>query len=540
MPRRAGYRIATQLRPGGGRRRLKPGAVVPTSGTMSVGSGLHTAGPLVEAPGGTGAEPDRQVLLLAELVGFMTKDTPSVQHVLDLMTPHLCEVAGLTAATVFELDSESGLMAATAQFGEPGRRDQMVAGKVFRAAAGGPPVVSGQQMAIRLRIGGQTVGVLLLTGERLAELRPDTISTIALHFATTLQGLFAEKARQFVAHTSTTIQELFEKGMTAGSVEEAAELLTHSCATAFRTEHAGLHLIDSDGRIRYVYGVGCPDERLEQLRLNLVGKSAIESPVWRSTVESGEPVLINNASTAKVRPGGMTETLGLGSFIAMPLMTGFGAVGMVLCGDSSGAREWSGRDRILAQQLSAEGALIMDSARMRQANRLHVEELTRQAFHDSLTGLPNRKHLLDRGDEAIEIAMCTGTRLALLLLDLNGFKQVNDTIGHHAGDVLLQLVAKRLDGLIRKPDLVARLGGDEFSVLVTGNPDDQAAVRVGERICERLREPFEIDGKPVQIGASIGVALFPRHATNIGDLMKDADASMYLAKRSGGGVHLTA
>ncbi|WP_436529948.1 diguanylate cyclase domain-containing protein [Actinoplanes sp. HUAS TT8] len=487
----------------------------------------------------TGVEPDRQVLLLAELVGFMTKDTPSVQHVLDLMTPHLREIAGLTAATVFELDSESGMMAATAQFGEPGRRDQMVAGKVFRAAAGGPPVVSGQQMAIRLRIGGQTVGVLLLTGDALAELRLDTISTVALHFATTLQGLFAEKARQFVAHTSSTIQELFEKGMTAGSVEEAAELLTHSCATAFRTEHASLHLIDGDGRIRYVYGVGCPDERLDQLRTNLIGKSAIESPIWRNTVESGEPMLISNVATAKTRPGGMAQTLELASFIAMPLMTGFGPAGMVMCGDSSGAREWSARDRILAQQLAAEGALIMDSARMREANRQHMQELTRQAFHDSLTGLPNRKHLLDRGEEAVEIAMATGTRMGLLMLDLNGFKQVNDTIGHHAGDVLLQLVGKRLSGLIRHPDMVARLGGDEFSVLVTANPDDEAAVGVGERICELLREPFEIDGREVRIGASIGVALFPRHAIEFGTLMKDADAAMYQAKRGGGGVRLT-
>ncbi|GIF04152.1 sensor domain-containing diguanylate cyclase [Actinoplanes siamensis] len=508
---------------------------------MSVGSELHPAGPRIdEATGGTAAPPDRQALLLAELVGFMTKDTPSVQHVLDVMTPHLGEIAGLTAATVFELDSESGMMTATAQFGEPGRRDQMVAGKVFRAAAGGPPVVSGKQMAARLRIGGQTVGVLLLTGERLAELRPETISTIALHFATTLQALFAEKARQFVAHTSSTIQELFEKGMTAGSVEEAAQLLTHSCATAFRAEHAALHLIDNDGRIRYVYGVGCHDDRLAQLRDNLVGKSAIESPVWRSTVESGEPVLVANTATAKTRTGGISQTLGLGSFIAMPLMTGFGPVGMVMCGDSTGTREWSARDRILAQQLAAEGALIMDSARMREANQQHMQELTRQAFHDSLTGLPNRKHLLDRGEQAVEIAMATGTRMALLLLDLNGFKQVNDTIGHHAGDVLLQLVAKRLDHLIRKPDLVARLGGDEFSVLVTANPDENGAVRVGERICERLREPFEIDGRPVRIGASIGVALFPRHAIEFSTLMKDADASMYQAKRSGGGVYLTA
>ncbi|MEV6348902.1 sensor domain-containing diguanylate cyclase [Actinoplanes sp. NPDC051851] len=506
---------------------------------MTVGNGVPSAGPLTEVTGSSAVEPDRQGLLLAELVGFMTKDTPSVQHVLDLTAPHLTEIAGLTAATVYELDSETGMMSATARLGEPGRRDQLVAGKVFRTPAGGKPVVNGEQMAIRLRIGGQTVGVLLLTGTALAELRDDTVSTLALHLATTLQGLFAEKQRQFVAHTSSTIQDLFEKGMSAGNVEAAAELLAHSCATAFRTEYAGLHLVDGEGRIRYVYGVGLPAESNRQVFDNMVGKLANDSALWRAAAESGEPLLFADTKAAKVLPGGFIEVAGVQSFIAVPLISGSGPVGLVLCGDASGAREWSSRDRILAQQLSVEGALIMDSARMREAAQMHVEELTHQAFHDSLTGLPNRKYLLDRGEQAVEIAIATGTRLGLLLLDLNGFKQVNDTIGHHAGDVLLQLVAKRLDSVIRRPDMVARLGGDEFSVLITTNPDERSAVAVGERICERLKDPFQIDGREIRIGASIGVAMFPSHATEFGILMKDADASMYQAKRSGGGVYLT-
>ncbi|WP_328477049.1 sensor domain-containing diguanylate cyclase [Actinoplanes sp. NBC_00393] len=505
---------------------------------MSVGSEVHTAGPVVETPGEPDMLPDRQSLLLAELVAFMTKDTPSVQHVLDLTTPHLQEVAGLTAATVFELDSESGMMTPTARFGEPGRRDQLVAGKVFRTPAGGKPVVNGEQMAIRLRIGGQTVGVLLLTGGALEDLRPDTTSTMALHFATTLQGLAAEKQRQFVAHSSATIRELFEHGMSAGDVETAAELLTRSCATAFRTEHAALHLIDGEGRIRFVHGVGFPPEQRQALSENLLGKAAADSPVWRAAVESGEPVMVGDVTTAKLRSGGFAQTIGTRSFIAMPLMSGTGPVGMVMCGDSA-TREWGARDRILAQQLAVEGALIMDSARMREAAQAHVEALTHQAFHDSLTGLPNRKYLLDRAEQAVEIAAATGTRLALLLLDLNGFKQVNDTVGHHAGDVLLQLVAKRLEHTVRRPDLVARLGGDEFSVLLTGDPDEAAAVLAGERICDRLREPFDIEGQTVRIGASIGVALFPVHGTESGALMRDADAAMYQAKRGGGGVRLT-
>jgi diguanylate cyclase (GGDEF)-like protein len=505
---------------------------------MSVGSEMHTAGPGVHETGGEIMEPDRQGLILAELVAFMTKDTPSVQHVLDLTAPHLTEIAGLTAATVFELDSETGQMTVSAQVGEPGKRDRLVAGKVFRAPAGGKPVINGEQMAIRLRIGGQTVGILLLTGTALAELQLDTISTMALHFATTLQGLAAEKQRQFVAHSSATIRELFEQGMPAGDVRTAAELLARSCATAFRTEHAAMHLIDGEGRIRYVHGVGFSDDVRREMTANLLGQAAADSPVWRGSAEKGEPMLVSDAATVKVRTGGLAQTIGVKSFIAMPLMSAQGPVGMVMCGDSSGTRDWSAQDRILAQQLAVEGTLIMDSARMRQAAEVHMNELTRQAFHDSLTGLPNRKLLLDQAETAVEIAGATGTRVALLLLDLNGFKQVNDTVGHHAGDVLLQLVGKRLQGVVRRPDLVARLGGDEFSVLLTGSPDEKAAIEVGDRICERLREPFDIEGEPVRIGASIGVAMFPEHGTEVAELMREADTYMYQAKRGGGGVRL--
>ena len=504
-----------------------------------MGSAQHTAGLQVELPGEAAVTPDRQELLLDELIAFMTKDTPSVQHVLDLTGPHLREVAGLTAATVFELDSETGMMTPTAQLGEPGRRDQLVAGKVFRTPAGGKPVVNGEQMAIRLRIGGQTVGVLLLTGAALAELRDATVSALALHFATTLQGLAAEKQRQFVAHSSATIRELFEQGMTADSIESAAELLARSCATAFRAEHAGMHLIDGEGRIRYVHSVGFPAEIGRGLSDHLIGRPASESPVWRATTESGRPMMVADATAAKTRTGGFVQAVAAKSFLALPLMSGTGPVGLIVCADSSGKREWSARDRILAEQLAVEGALIMDSARMRQAARVHVEELTHQAHHDSLTGLPNRKHLLDRAGQAIDIAAATGTRVALLLLDLNGFKQVNDTVGHHAGDVLLQLVAMRLLGTVRRPDLVARLGGDEFAVLLTGDPDEAAAVAAGERIGERLREPFDIEGRTVRIGASVGVALFPDDAVDFGALMRDADAAMYEAKRGGGGVRVT-
>ncbi|MFI5898260.1 diguanylate cyclase domain-containing protein [Actinoplanes sp. NPDC051513] len=502
---------------------------------MSVSSGVRPAA-VLGSPDGPDAAGDPQDALLEALVTFMTKDTPSVQHVLDVAAPYLKAAAGLTAATVFELDAETGLLNPTARLGEPGGRDLLTAGKVFRMAAGAKPLADGERLAVRLRIGGQTVGVLLLTGAHLDLLRLATLSPLALHFATTLQGLSAEKQRQFMAHVSAIIRRLFEQGMEATTVDEAGRILVSSAAEAFRTEYAAVGLVDGDGRVRYLHTVGLDgsDEKLA----HLIGMPAAEAPVWR-TLGDGKPLLIGDASTAAALPNGIIRHMRLKSYVAIPIRSAQGAVGMIMCGDGT-PREWTSRDRILAEQLSVEAALIVDSAGMRQAAQAHVAQLSHQAFHDSLTGLPNRSYLLERAEQAVELAAATGTRVALLLLDLNGFKEVNDTAGHQAGDALLQQVAKRLLGAVRDNDVVSRLGGDEFAILLTRNPDDEVATGVAGRIVDRLREPFTIEDRAVRIGGSVGIALFPDDAGEYEELMRGADAAMYEAKRDtkrfGGGA----
>ena len=486
-------------------------------------SGVSPVGAVLDSPGD-----DPQDALLAELVTFMAKATPSVQHVLDVAEPYLTEAAGLTAATVFELDSETGLLNPTARLGPPGGRDMITAGKVFRMAAGAKPLIDGERMAIRLRIGGQTVGVLLLTGTDLETLRIDTLSPLALHFATTLQGLAAEKQRQFLSHVSSIIRRLFEQGMEATTVEAAGRILVSSAAEAFRTEYAALGLVDADGRIRHVHSVGLPDG--EGKFAHMIGMPAAEAPIWRDILD-GKPAMVADAAKAASMENGIIRAMGLKSYIAIPMMSANGPVGMIMCGDATSTREWTSRDRILAEQLSVEGALIVDSAGMRQAAQAHVAQLSHQAFHDSLTGLPNRSYLLERAERTVELASATGTRAALMLLDLNGFKEVNDTAGHQAGDVLLQQVAKRLLGAVRDDDVVSRLGGDEFAILLTRDPDDQVATAVATRIVDRLREPFVIEGQQVKIGGSVGIALFPDDADEYEALMRGADAAMYEAKR---------
>jgi diguanylate cyclase (GGDEF)-like protein len=392
-------------------------------------------------------------------------------------------------------------------------------------------------MAIRLRIGGQTVGVLLLTGSGLDVLRLETLSPLALHFATTLQGLAAEKQRQFTSHVSGIIRRLFEQGMEATSVEEAGRILVASTTEAFRTDHGALCLTDAEGRIRYVHSVGLPDG--DTRFAHLIGKSATESPVWRAVAE-GKPSMVADSVSSTNLAGGLIQTMGLKSYIAIPMLSAQGPVGMIMCGDATATRDWTSRDRILAEQLSVEGVLIVDSAGMRQAAQAHVAQLSHQAFHDSLTGLPNRSYLLERAEHAVRNASSTGTRTALMLLDLNGFKEVNDTAGHQAGDMLLQQVSKRLLGAIRDDDVVSRLGGDEFAILLTRDPDEHVATAVAGRIVDRLREPFTIDGTDIQIGGSVGIALFPDDADDYDALMRGADAAMYEAKRDtkkfGGGT----
>jgi diguanylate cyclase (GGDEF)-like protein len=204
---------------------------------------------------------------------------------------------------------------------------------------------------------------------------------------------------------------------------------------------------------------------------------------------------------------------------------------MAMCGDHTGPRVWSVADREMARHLALQGALVVDGARLRQAERSHLAEVTHRAFHDGLTGLPNRVLLMERLDRIVTRG--TGDPAALLLLDLNGFKGVNDSLGHHAGDLLLDQVAQRLCGLVCDTDTVARLGGDEFAILVVGEP--AVAGAMATRIHKRLAQPFQIDGQPVQVGASVGIALYPKHAEDVSTLLRYADTAMYHAKRQRSG-----
>jgi diguanylate cyclase (GGDEF)-like protein/PAS domain S-box-containing protein len=167
--------------------------------------------------------------------------------------------------------------------------------------------------------------------------------------------------------------------------------------------------------------------------------------------------------------------------------------------------------------------------------KAYTEGLEHQALHDGLTGLANRTLFGEHVLQALASAKRTGEQRAVMVVDLDGFKQVNDTLGHDHGDTLLKQVGERLVSALRENDTVARLGGDEFAILPGEATDLSAAAAVAWKIQQTCLPGFVVDDKVVHVSASVGIALFPEHGKTTSELLRRADAAMYVAKKSGGG-----
>ena len=164
--------------------------------------------------------------------------------------------------------------------------------------------------------------------------------------------------------------------------------------------------------------------------------------------------------------------------------------------------------------------------------RGQVEQIEKLALYDALTGLANRRLFHDRLEQAFLASQRSGAGFSLMLLDLDRFKDINDTLGHQAGDAVLEHLSERLRSVARASDTVARLGGDEFALVLQGAQDGASALFVAERIRRALAEPFDIHGHTLKLETSIGIALFPRHGDDAEQLLKRADIALYTSKDS--------
>lgn len=255
-----------------------------------------------------------------------------------------------------------------------------------------------------------------------------------------------------------------------------------------------------------------------------------------AVAESGRALLIN----AEERPGELVgaacHPTPVRSAMSAPLVHHDEVIG-VLNVDAESERRFTEYDLAALRLFAEQAASTIAKARLVETHRAQAEQLAHLAFHDSLTGVANRVLFLDHAGQALHRARRQPGAVAVLFIDLDRFKDVNDRFGHAAGDELLADVADRIRGVIRPTDTLARLGGDEFVVLCEGLTGEVDGVRVAARIEEALGRPFRLAAGEARVTASVGIALAAEGEDDPEALVRDADTAMYRAKEGGKNRH---
>jgi len=223
---------------------------------------------------------------------------------------------------------------------------------------------------------------------------------------------------------------------------------------------------------------------------------------------------------------GLTAVKGIAGQVPIIILTGLDDEAVAVAAVQTGAQDYLVKGQV-------DGNVLWRSIRYAIQRKQLEQKLAFMATHDSLTGLPNRFLLQDRLAVAITQAARKNNRLAVMMLDLDRFKDVNDTFGHSTGDELLKAAGEKLAGIVRGYDTVARLGGDEFILLLTEIDDIAGAAEIAGRIVILFQQPFSVGQHTLKVTTSIGVAVYPDHGNDIELLLKYADVAMYLAKGNG-------
>jgi diguanylate cyclase (GGDEF)-like protein/PAS domain S-box-containing protein len=298
----------------------------------------------------------------------------------------------------------------------------------------------------------------------------------------------------------------------------------------------GLCALDDSGKLSLVnttaaVHLGWREDEL--VGSEILGRIGLGDLPYAALLAVGAPYQVEEAEF--LRQDGSTIPV---SFTLSPLGHGRGA--LLIFRDITERRR---RQQVRLQLTEEQSGRALAEAAHQAAQSEIVERkraesaLAFQATHDALTGLPNRTLLYDRLEQAIRHAARVGGPTSLLVMDLDRFKEINDTLGHQAGDTLLQRVAQRLIESVRKSDTVARLGGDEFAVLLPGT-GSQDAIRVADALIVRLQHDVELGEQLVDVGVSIGIACYPEHGNDSNTLLRQADVAMYAAKRGGSGARV--
>ncbi len=311
-------------------------------------------------------------------------------------------------------------------------------------------------------------------------------------------------------------------------------LLDHA-RRMFKAEVAEVTLFPSGegkGALRTSLGADTPAEIMAPVDTALMGD------IWARSLEEGRGFLIRRAGNSGVINSG-TSRFEIRDAIVTPLRGDRGVLGMMLVGNRLGdVSTFDDEDLKLLETLASHAGIALENGRLGESLTQLAElkeQLRYQAYHDPLTGLGNRSLFLERVGEALERRDDSEQVPAVLFVDLDDFKTVNDSMGHASGDALLIAVSERLRSCIRPTDLAVRLGGDEFAILLQDSLELHHALAIGERLIETLQPPFMLHGQEVSIKASVGIAGCRSRSDGPEELLRNADVAMYTAKSEGKG-----
>ena len=387
----------------------------------------------------------------------------------------------------------------------------------------GVRAINGEQgfMLVEIASGTTRYGTLIVPDPTdNLEMEREVISSYARLAATVLDSAVALERSRRDATTTAALLQLSRSLTDLVGPDELAERVSRAMPAVFDCDCASMLLV-SDGVAKVAAHTGFATENADLL-------AEVAFHVDGTEIED---VMIATASNASPLAVSLLEALSLDAVAAAPIRAEGVMLGLLVAGVRAGATRLTG-DPHLAERFAG----LAGQAAMALRNRQLLDEVRHQSMHDSLTGLPNRAFIRERAEQLIAQARRRGHRAVAFMIDLDGFKEINDTFGHAAGDDVLGRLGDRLRNAVRAGDTIGRLGGDEFVVLA----DDAELISVNvlaERLLDVVREPIEVDWCPgmLRLDASIGVAHGARLSAD--ELFHDADVALYEAKAAGKGTY---
>lgn len=273
---------------------------------------------------------------------------------------------------------------------------------------------------------------------------------------------------------------------------------------------------------------------MSEAEIELVGDKPMGHGLLGIVIEDNKPLIIEDMSKDPRHVGFPENHPMMKSLLAIPVSRAGRAYGQIYLSDKLDGTAFSNADSLVLQNFVQSLSMALNRTREVEENLSRYEYLDHVAHSDALTGLPNRTLLFDRIQQSILNARRKGNSVVVMFIDLDDFKQINDTYGHAVGDDVLKMAGSRISSCIREADTVARLGGDEFVILLPEAIDTQASANVARRILEAMSEPFQIDQHELSVTASIGISTHgPFDETTAEELFQSSDKAMYRAKKMG-------